>query len=171
MNFGLEFGKAMNLHNGREVFIVANSRGGTKVVEWREDRSSGYFENTVQRVKDAEAACSCELAGILWHQGEGNVSSDGSYTTSYFSSLEGMIGEYRNELGAVPFVVGQLFQTEKNNSFNNDLQQVDDANFGASEVALATSQNLITLDGTHFDAASTRTFGRRYAAAMQQFSD
>ena len=169
VNLGLEFGKAMNLDNGRQVYLVANSRGGSKVAEWREGRDSGYFENTIQRVKDAEAACSCELTGILWHQGEGNVSSDGTFTNSYFNSLVGLIGEYRAELGNVPFVVGQLFDVEKNDSFNDALRQVDDADFGASDVDWVSSENLTTFDGTHFDAASIRLFGDRYAAIMQQF--
>ena len=171
VHLGLEFAKAMHLKNGRQVFLVANSRGGTKVAEWREDRDTGYFENTVQRVKDAEAACACTLTGILWHQGEGNVSSDGSYTSSYFSSLEGLIEEYRNELGDVPFLTGQLFRTAKNWNFNKDLSQVDDADFGANDVDWVTSLNLTTFDGTHFDAASMRNFGGRYAAVMQKFVD
>ena len=172
VNLGLEFGKSMNLDNGRKVYIVANSRGGTKVTEWKKDRDTGYFENSVQRVKDAEAACSCALAGILWHQGEGNVSSsDGSYPAWYFSSLAEMIGEYRDELGDVPFIVGQLFQVEKNDNFNNDLRQVADADFEASDVDWVSSENLTTLDGTHFDAASTRIFGGRYATVMQRFID
>ena len=166
---GLEFGKAMNLDNGRQVYLVANSRGGSKVAEWREGRDSGYFENTVQRVKDAEAACSCELTGIVWHQGEGNVSNDGTFTNSYFTSLTGLIGEYRAELGNVPFVVGQLFDVEKNDNFNDALRQVDDADFGVDDVDWVSSENLTTFDGTHFDAASIRLFGDRYAAIMQQF--
>ena len=172
VNLGLEFGKSMNLDNGRMVYIVANSRGGTKVTEWKKDRDTGYFENSVQRVKDAEAACSCTLAGILWHQGEGNVSStDGSYPAWYFSSLAEMIEEYRDALGDVPFIVGQLFQVEKNENFNNDLRQVANADFEASDVDWVSSENLTTLDGTHFDAASMRIFGGRYATVMQRFID
>ena len=170
VHLGLEFGKAMNQDNGRQVYLVANSRGGTKITEWKKDRDTGFFENSVQRVKDAEAACSCALTGILWHQGEGNVSSsDGSYPAWYFTSLAEMIEEYRSELGEVPFIVGQLFQVDKNNNFNNDLRQVSDADFGASEVDWVSSESLTTLDGTHFDAASMRTFGSRYATVMQQF--
>lgn len=169
VNLGLEFGKAMHLNNGRKIHLVVNSRGGTKVAEWREDRDTGYFENTVQRVRDAEAACACKLTGILWHQGEGNVSDDGTYTNSYFSSLVDLIGEYRRELGEVPFLVGQLYRTEKNWNFNKDLQQVDDADFEASAVDWVTSLNLTTLDDSHFDAASIRNLGARYATVMQRF--
>ena len=72
VNFGLEFGKEMFEHNGRRVHLVVNARGGTRVAEWRE--RNDLFGPTVQRVKDAEDVCNCSLTGILWHQGEGNIS-------------------------------------------------------------------------------------------------
>ena len=82
-----------------------------------------------------------------------------------------MIEEYRDALGDVPFIVGQLFQVEKNENFNNDLRQVANADFEASDVDWVSSENLTTLDGTHFDAASMRIFGGRYATVMQRFID
>ena len=169
VNFGLEFGKDMFADNGRTVYLVVNARGGTNVASWRKGRSSGYFENSVQRVKDAESACGCRLKGILWHQGESNVRSrTGSFTRSYFSTLKALIEEYRDELREVPFLAGQLFQKAANTSFNNELKTLDDGDF-LDDVDWVTSKNLTTFDGTHFDAASTRELGSRYAKIMRQF--
>ena len=170
VNLGLEFGKEMHDNNGRSVHLVVNARGGTKIAEWRERNQ--LFGRTVQRVKDAESACNCRLTGIIWHQGEGNISSSsGTFTSSYFNSLEGLIEEFRDEFGDVPFIVGEVARKTRNRSFNRAIRTVDDRSFGTSDVEWARSANLVTFDGTHFDSRSMRTLGRRYASRMQQFID
>ena len=170
VNLGLEFGKEMHDDNGRRVFLVVNARGGIRIAEWRERNQ--LFGSTVRRVKDAEAACNCRLKGILWHQGEGNISSSsGTFTSSYFNSLESLIDEFRDEFGNVPFIVGEVARNSRNRSFNRAIRTVDDRSFGTSNVEWARSANLSTFDGTHFDSSSMRTLGRRYASRMQQFID
>lgn len=169
VNFGLEFGKQMYEYNGSKVNLVVNARGGTKIEQWRKNSPTGYFSNTIQRVKAAEVECGCILKGVLWHQGESNVTSEGSYTPSYFTSLKALIQEFRDELGNVPFIVGQVYQNDKNKKFNNDLRKVDDSNFGIDNVDWVTAKKLTTFDGTHFDAASTRKLGSRYAKIMRSY--
>lgn len=170
VNLGLEFGKEMFEHNGRTVHLVVNARGGTKVAQWR--KRNDLFGPTVQRVRDAEALCNCTLTGIVWHQGEGNISSsNGSFTSSYFSSLQSLIGELRDEFGDVPFIVGEVARSSTNLDFNRAIRTVDDASFETSDVEWARSAGLDTLDGTHFDAASMRRLGIRYSNRMQQFVD
>ena len=170
VNFGLQFGKEMFEDSGRRVHLVVNARGGTKIAEWRE--RNDMFGPTVQRVKDAESRCDCRLTGILWHQGEGNISSsDGSFTSSYFNSLEGLVEEFRDEFGDVPFIVGEVARSSANLNFNRALRTVDDSSFGTSDVEWVRSAGLDTFDGTHFEADSIRTLGHRYANRMQQMLD
>lgn len=170
VNLGLEFGIRMFEDTGRRVRLVVNARGGTRIAEWR--KGNDMFGSTVERVKSAESRCDCKLTGILWHQGEGNIrSSDGSFTSSYFNSLRGLIEEFRDEFGDVPFIVGQVARSDRNLAFNNAIRTVDDSNFGTDDVEWARSTNLETFDGTHFDARSIRTLGRRYAVRMQQLLD
>jgi len=110
--------------------------------------------------------------GILWHQGEGNISSsDGSFTSSYFSTLQSLIEELRDEFGDVPFIVGEVARSSTNRDFNLEIRTVDDASFDTDDVEWARSAGLDTFDGTHFDAESIRTLGRRYASKMQDFID
>ena len=170
VNLGLEFGKEMHDDNGRRVHLVVNARGGTRIAEWRERNQ--LFGPTVQRVKDAESACNCRLTGIIWHQGEGNISSStGTFTSSYFNSLESLIEEFRDEFGNVPFIVGEVARNSTNLSFNRAIRTVDDRSFGTRDVEWARSRSLSTFDGTHFNSSSMRTLGRRYASRMQQFID
>lgn len=103
------------------------------------------------------------------HHGESNTKGDGSYTSSYFQTLAVIIQDYRDEFGAVPFIVGQLDQgNDKNDKFNRAIKKVDDSNFPKDHVEWATAKNLTTFDASHFDAASTRLLGRRYAVQMEK---
>ena len=170
VNLGLDFGKRMFDDTGRRVHLVVNARGGTRIAEWRE--RNDLFGPTVQRVKDAESRCNCRLTGIIWHQGEGNISSsDGSFTSSYFNTLQSLIEEFRDEFGDVPFIVGEVARSSNNLDFNRTIRTVDDSNFGTRDVEWARSAGLDTFDGTHFDAESMRLLGRRYATRMQQLLD
>ena len=176
VNLGLEFGKEIHEISGREVNLVVNARGGTKVAEWRQDNAAGYFTEAINRVKEAEASCNCTLDGILWHQGEGNVNSaDGTFTSSYFNSLRNIIQEFRDELGNdVPFIVGQLADQFRNDAFNLSIQDVNENDFGMLNVDWVSSLNLTTIsevDTTHFNAASTRELGRRYANRIRAYLD
>jgi len=170
VSFGLEFGIDMHDDNGRTVYLVSNARGGSKVAEWRDGRD--LFGPAVTRVRQAESECNCNLTGILWHQGEANINTgNGTFTSSYFNSLEAIIAEFRDEFGNVPFIVGEIDRSSVNLAFNRAIRTVDDSDFGTNDVEWARSAGLDTFDGTHFDSSSMRTFGRRYANRMQQFVD
>ena len=169
VNLGLEFGKEMHDDNNRRQYLVVNARGGTRVAEWRKGHGSGYYENSVERVEAAMNECNCRLTGVLWHQGEGNVSSrNGSFPRSYLNSLTRIIEDLRDDFGDVPFIVGQLFDNGTNDAFNAELTTVNDRGF-LDDVDWVSSRGLTTFDGTHFDADSTRELGRRYAQVMQRY--
>ena len=168
VNIGLEFGKQMHEFNGNKVYLVVNARGGTKVAQWR---NKGYRDAAIERVREAEDECNCQLKGILWHQGEGDTKSTGlGYTSSYISSLQNLINEFRTELNRdVPFIVGQIAYKEKNVAFNEMIQTVTSNSFREDNVDWVSAEDLTTIDGTHFSADSTRELGRRYAYVMQQY--
>ena len=169
VNFGLEFGKEMHDDNNRLQYLVVNARGGTRVAEWRKGHGSRYYEDSAERVEAAMDECNCRLTGVLWHQGESNVSTqNGSFPSSYLSSLEAIIEDIRGDFGDVPFIVGQLFDNGTNDDFNAELTTVTDRGF-LDDVDWVSSQGLTTFDGTHFDADSTRELGRRYAQVMQRY--
>ena len=174
VNLGLEFGKEIHNLSGHEINLVVNARGGTKVAEWRRGHTSEFFNEAISRVREAEAACDCTLDGILWHQGEGNVNStSGTFTSSYFNSLRNIIEEFREELDTdVPFIVGQLADQFRNESFNIALQTVADPDFGVPDVDWVSSTGLTTIsdvDTTHFNAESTRELGIRYANIIKNY--
>ena len=186
VNLGLEFGKEINNLVGGQINLVVNARGGTKVAQWRRENDAGYFNEALARVEAAQEECGCALEGIVWHQGEGNVSSStGTVTSSYLASLANIVMEFREDLGndEIPFIVGQLAQQVRFEEFNETIQMVIDPaseQFGEIDnVDWASSEGLTTIDPypntdpdadvTHFNAESVREYGRRYAAVMADF--
>ena len=164
---GLNFGKRISELTGNPTLLVVNARGATRIGHWLKGRKGmGYFEASVERVRAAQEV-NGTLRGILWHQGEGNTKSNGSFLKSYFTKhLPRLIRDYREEFGPVPFLVGQLYDNMKNNRFNEAAQIVNTPAFPLKDVDWVSSRSLTSSDDTHFDAVSTRELGMRYADTM-----
>ena len=106
-------------HPDRKVLLVPSAYGATGFStsapaqggtwDWTApDDGTNLAVNAVRQTQDAltAAGSGARLAGILWHQGEG----DGSIAADYHLYLDGLIAWLRDQLDApdVPFVVGQM---------------------------------------------------------------
>ena len=143
------------------VGIVSNARGGTSIDEWMKGAESGYYEQTVARARKAMRFGT--LKGILWHQGESNQSTAGTY----ISKLSILINDLRNDLGIeeLPFVAGQILPS--GTVFNNMIVTLPEA---VSYTACVTSEGTTDIgDGAHFDNASAKLMGERYAEKISYF--
>jgi hypothetical protein len=161
LNVASEFAKAMTLDNPQiAVGIISNARGGTSIAQWQKGAGTGLFEEAVRRTK--EAMESGTLKGIIWHQGESDQSKA---NTTYMSSLQQLVADLRSELESpnVPFVAGQLLPT-KSADFNQMITTIPQHIPNAFWVSNAGTVSIG--DGSHFDAASQRLLGQRYAAAI-----
>ncbi|MDF7824644.1 sialate O-acetylesterase [Pontiellaceae bacterium B12227] len=165
LNPGYGFAKRLNeLRSEINIGLVVNARGGTNINDW--EKGDLYYEQAVARTRAALADGNSRLAGILWHQGESNSSQ----TNTYMGKLVLMIENLRADLGApdLPFVIGELERDDvtvevKERLLNEVLYTLPTL---SSNTAVATTEGLVTLDGTHFDSAGQRELGRRYADAL-----
>jgi hypothetical protein len=110
------------------------------------------------------------LKGILWHQGESDCTRE--LAPAYESKLTDLIARLRNELNApdVPFIAGQMGRFAEA-PWTDAQKQVDLAHRnlpGKDPRAVFVSSEGLNHKGdkVHFDAASYREFGRRYAEAF-----
>jgi hypothetical protein len=164
---GLAFAKAMAAAQpGVTIGVVPCAVGGTPLSRW--ERSGDLYKAALARAKTA--AASGTLKGMIWHQGEAD--SKPPLSTTYAERLQQMIRDLRADLGTpnLPVVVGELgtFLLGKKES---DAQTVNDALHATAKalphVACVEARGLNHHgDVLHFDAASQREFGKRYAAAM-----
>lgn len=147
------------------VGLIPAAFGGTSLDQWA---SGGeLYTNAVNRAR--EAMKSGKLAGILWHQGEADSGKGKeALTASYTERFKKMIAQLRADLNAkdVPIIVGEIgrFRTEHASDEINQVlaklpQHVPLSAFVSAE-GLADKG-----DKLHFDSASLREFGRRYAKA------
>ena len=168
---GLAFGKAMADNDpGVTIGLVPCAVGGTPLKRW--ERGGDLYSNAVQRARLAMREGT--LKGIVWHQGEGD-SGTATNANSYGDRLSRMIQNIRADLGTpnLPFVVGQIgeFLYDRGPGHAAYPRVVNAALAALPEkvpaTACAPSKGLKDKgDVLHFDAASQREFGRRYAAAM-----
>lgn len=168
---GLAFGKAM-AEKEPEVTIglVPCAVGGTRLARW--ERGADLYSNAVHRAQLAMRDGT--LNGVLWHQGESD-SGTATNANSYGDRLAAMIRDLRADLGCpdLPFVVGQIgeFLYDRGPEHSPYARVVNAALAALPEKVPATGCALAKGlkdkgDRLHFDAASQREFGRRYAAEM-----
>ena len=168
---GLTFGKAMaEQAPGVTIGLVPCALGGTPLKRW--ERGGDLYSNAVHRAKLAMSDGT--LKGILWHQGESD-SGAATNANTYGYRLGTMIQDNRADLGVpdLPFVVGQIgeFLYDRGPGHAAYPRVVNAALAALPEKVPATacvpSRGLKDKgDVLHFDAASQREFGRRYAAEM-----
>ncbi|WP_234736795.1 sialate O-acetylesterase [Tellurirhabdus bombi] len=172
---GLAFAKRLaEQYPAMNIGLIPCAVGGSGIDVWK---PGAYYEATKSHPYDdalARAKKALEngtLAGFLWHQGESD--SKPGNTAVYGQKLAELVQRLRSDLNApnVPFVVGTLgdFVVKRNPNaqiINETLQQ---ATKKIPNSYFIVSAGLTHIgDSTHFDAASARTLGRRYADAFIQ---
>ncbi len=173
VGLGLTFADAVAAaHPEVTIGLIPCAVGGSPIDSWQ----PGYFYNATQShpwddaLRRAQLGLSAgTLKGILWHQGESDATRE--FAEGYAAKLQALIARMRAALGAanVPFIVGQMGRFE-GSPWNDYKIQVDHAHRELPEklarVAFVSSEGLKDKgDKTHFDTASYRELGRRYADA------
>ena len=161
--FGIEMAKA---NEGVKIGLIPCAVGGTPIRRWQQ--KGDLYQKALKRAKLAQK--DGVIKGILWHQGE---SDSGKEETAkiYAAQLHAMIGAWRKDLGSelIPVVVGELGQFFKRAKFKGTV----DAALKAlpkkvKHTGWVSAQGLEHKgDVVHFDAASYREFGKRYATELQ----
>jgi hypothetical protein len=159
---GLEFARQIVASNPRTIVgLIPCAMGGSSLDQWKP--GGNLYNEAVARTRAAMK--NGTLTGILWHQGESD-SSHGKVVT-YGERFAAMIGQLRKDLSAenAPVIVGELGRFRAASAeFNAALPEVVRR---VPRCACVTSEGLSDRgDHLHFDSASQRILGRRYAAAF-----
>jgi len=148
-----------------KIGLVPAAVGGSSIKVWQQDSSFigvHPFNDAVARTKLAMKTG--VLKGVLWHQGESDNSPQGAET--YIDKLSVLISLLRTEFNneSLPFVAGELgyFHKDRINAVLKNLPAL------INSTALVTAEGLTANpDNIHFNTASARLLGIRYATAMQ----
>ena len=143
---------------GKQIGLVVNAKGGTSIAEWAPGET--LYTEAVKRAKMAMKYGT--LKGIVWHQGESNASKPEAYPEKIKELIESLRTEL--ELPDLPFVAGQLSEDKvARKGFNIMILTLPTL---VSNTGVATTEGTNTIDSTHFNSASQRLLGERYAAEM-----
>lgn len=171
---GKTFGIVMAEHSpSARIGLIPCAVGGTSIRKWvpgaeDEKTKTHPYDDMLARLRIAMK--SGTVKGIIWHQGEadGKMGENGTYE----AALTELVARVRTECGRadIPFVIGQLGQFERR-PWSEGRAKVDEAQRRVAAkipmVSFASSEGLVDRgDLTHFDAASARLLGKRFAEKM-----
>lgn len=157
---------------GATIGLIPAAVGGSPISSWEPGALDSAtrthpYDDALARLHAARK--SGTLRAILWHQGESDATP--ALSMRYADRLRALIARFRAEAGNpnLPFIIGELGNFD-GKPWSTEMQRVDSVHraIAASvpNVAYVSSEGLRDKgDKLHFDAASQRTFGERYAMA------
>ncbi len=164
------FGKAMAEKNpGVTIGLIPCAVSSTPLQRW--SKGEDLYLTALRRAR--RAMKDGTFCGILWHQGERDSSHENT-ATNYGERLAIMIQDLRKDIGVTnaPFVVGQLGDFFKGeNGLGQFATMINQALADLPNKVLytgcASAKGLTDIgDNMHFNSASQRELGRRYADIM-----
>lgn len=170
---GRSFGLALAAREPNvRIVLVPAAVGGSPISSWEPGAldpatQTHPYDDAIARARVAMR--DGRLRAILWHQGESDATPERS--VRYAERLRALIARFRTDLGEpeLPFIIGQLGQFP-GRPWSDEVRRVDSAHRAIAatmpNVAFVSSEGLRDKGDTlHFDAASARVLGQRYAAA------
>ena len=177
---GVGLGKTFALQLVKEnpdivIGLIPCAAGGSPIDSWtpggyHSQTKSHPYDDAIQRTKLAMK--DGVLQGVLWHQGESDSRSGRAEV--YEKKLHQMIARFRKEFDSpkLPFIAGQMGIFAER-PWSDAKKKVDAAHRElpkkVSHTAFVPANGLKHKgDKIHFDSASFREFGKRYAKAYQK---
>lgn len=139
--------------------MIVNAQGGSAMEDWQKGKS--LYDSTVSRAK--EAVKWGDFKGILWHQGESNVSAE--KIAAYPNQLKAMVNNLRIDLAApnACFIAGELIYSYGGSTNFNKMIQTIASFLENSDYVSAKDLQPRAAGDVHFDRGSNILLGERYA--------
>jgi len=172
IGLGMSFAETLQIKFDKKIGLIPCAYGGTSLSQW--EKGGKLYANA--RSVTMEALKNGTLKGILWHQGESdsdNLETAQSYKERFLFFVDNLLSDIG--ISNIPFIVGELGEflgqypeCSYSNIVNKNLQELC---IGENPFAYVSSKGLThNGDFLHFNAASLREFGKRYAAAWEESS-
>jgi hypothetical protein len=176
---GRTFGQIIAEANpGVTIGLIPCAVGGSPIDSWKPGAfypptKSHPWDDTAKRVALAMPAGT--VKAILWHQGESDCKPE--LASAYAPKLHDLVKRFRELLRApdVPFIAGQMGKFDEV-PWTPEIVTVDqvhrDLPRNVPHAAFITAEGLKHKgDKIHFDAASCRELGKRYAEAFLKMAN
>lgn len=176
--FGPEIGFAIELEKAQpetSFAFIKGSKGGTSLrKDWQpgtkgDPESQGLiYQNFIETISRATKALEekghqYQFKGLIWHQGESDKKTSAERHQKRLHELLRRLREDLNE-PQLPVVLGQVFDNKERDTIRTAILAASQKD-PLSEVI--ETKDLNTWDpGTHFNASSQLTMGKRFAKEM-----
>jgi hypothetical protein len=176
---GCSFARELLKHEkpGVTIGLVQCAIGGTPLSVWEPGPNGYAYNQALARVKAAMPYGT--LTGVLWHQGESDGHQEPAmegWIRTYADRLVAMVTQLRKDVGVpdLPFVAGELGHFDYNTEWGGAPRvsiEVGNAIKRLPRATLVSTKGLKDIgDHLHFDTASQRELGRRYAKAIRRLA-
>jgi len=164
----ISFANSMLDNNSKiKIGLIPCAIGGSPVKVWEPGAEYLNFHPYDDAISRTQLAMKKGvLKGILWHQGESD--NDSSLSQLYIQKLSTLINRLRSDLKQpnIPFVAGELGYFIKADYINKIIPKLPE---NVSYTAVVSAKDLTDKgDQLHFNTASARELGKRYAAVMKK---
>jgi lysophospholipase L1-like esterase len=158
------------LPEGTVIGLIPCAVGGSPLKRWT--RNGDLYKAALKSAKEVSRAGT--IKGVLWHQGETDAGRGSAH--SYGPNLKKIISDVRNDLNApeLPFVLGHIGSFLRPDKFlhadviNNAITDIAENDPYVELVETADLKD--GGDRLHFDTASAKILGKRYAKAMKKLA-
>lgn len=155
-----------NNPNVYELILVPCADGGTGFNNNNWNPGDGLYEAMVTRVNEVVAAKPESIVkAFLWHQGESDRTNNINYVSNWKAMMADATARINGLTDETPVVVGGLFDAGQ--GFRDMSQLLAGIAQARTYTAFADASDLTSFDNLHFDSASLRTLGSRYAAGVE----
>ncbi|NBA85631.1 sialate O-acetylesterase [Emticicia sp. CRIBPO] len=172
---GLAFSFASDLlkTSPRKIGLIPCAVGGSSIDAWMPgatDKATGTmpYDDAVKRA--VLALKSGQLKGILWHQGESdsNERAAALYEEKFYALLRHLSRDLDVNLDKIPVITGELGTFYTSQEKNKEGLRINEifhriASKKTNVYCVSSSGLTDKGDATHFDTASLRELGKRYA--------
>lgn len=176
LDCGLSFGKTLvhHLDDSTAVAVIPCAVGGSSVEQWLGDslfrnvRLLSNFKSKVDFVKNYGT-----IKGVLWHQGESDAHP--GRAELYAKNLSKLFDMFRDYIGDknLPILLGELgnFTNEDNQRYRTMINESIHRVATSMENVFVISAKGLTHkgDSLHFNSASQRLMGERFAAKFLRY--
>jgi len=171
---GFSFAKKMAaLDTNIVIGLIPCAVGGSSIDNWKhaqyfEPTKSYPYDDAINRTKQAMQTGT--LKGILWQQGESDC--DSLHAGVYSSKLMVLVKNFREDfkIKSLPFLAGTIapFYEAKHNFAKQVNEAIEGLPATLSNTVVVGSDGLMDKgDATHFNSASARELGVRYATVFK----
>jgi hypothetical protein len=173
VGLGKTFGQIVAEANpGVTIGLIPCAVGGSPISTWKpgafySGTKTHPWDDMAKRVEVALPAGT--MKGILWHQGESDSNAEDA--PGYEARLHNLVNRFRELVNSpdVPFIAGQMGRFD-DSPWNPEKAVVDQAHQDLAKkvphTAFVSAEGLKHKgDKVHFDSASFRELGKRYAEA------